>query len=258
MRRPALVLALLLLAACGGKHVSLTGDLKYGKTAEENYQAGVAELKGGNADDAQKFFEHVRTRFPYSAQAVLADLGVADAHFAAGRFLEAADAYESFLKLHPTHEKADYAAYRIGIAHLREGPSNFFLFPEPYEKDQVRVKEAIAKLEQFVARYPSSQYLPDAQRQLTAAKDKLADHEWYVAEFYRKRRRWAGAAGRYEALVKEYPGSRHESEALLLLAEMYLKLNERFRAQQTLQQLIVKHPGHPRRAEAERLLAQIR
>ena len=42
------------------------------------------------------------------------------------------------------------------------------------------------------------------------------------------------------------------------LAEAYVKLDERFRAQQALQQLIVKHSGSPRRAEAEKLLAQLR
>jgi outer membrane protein assembly factor BamD len=257
MRRSALALALL-LAACGSKHTSLTGELKYGKTPEENYRAGVEELKAGNADEALKFFEYVRTRYPYSPQSVLAELGVGDAHFAAERWLESADAYESFVKLHPTHEKVDYAAFRIGLAHLKDAPSDFFLFPSPHEKDQAQVKEAMAKLEQFIARYPQSQHVPEAQRHLAAAKDKLAEHEWYVAEFYRKRRRWAGAAGRYEKLVSEYPGSRRESDALLLMAEMYLKVDERYRAQQALQQLIVKHPGHPKRAEAERLLAQIR
>ena len=51
---------------------------------------------------------------------------------------------------------------------------------------------------------------------------------------------------------------RPEQDALMHLAEVYVKMDERFRAQQALQQLIVKHPGSSRRAEAEKLLAQLR
>jgi outer membrane protein assembly factor BamD len=63
---------------------------------------------------------------------------------------------------------------------------------------------------------------------------------------------------RLEHLVREYPDSPREGEALLRLAEAYLKMDERFRAQQALQQLIVKHPQDPHRAAAEKLLASIR
>jgi outer membrane protein assembly factor BamD len=61
-----------------------------------------------------------------------------------------------------------------------------------------------------------------------------------------------------EHLLKEYPGSRYESRALYQLAEAYLKMNERYRAQQALQQLIVKHPDDPLRPKAEKLLAGLR
>jgi outer membrane protein assembly factor BamD len=79
-----------------------------------------------------------------------------------------------------------------------------------------------------------------------------------VAEFYRVRERWPGVATRLERLVKEYPGSPREPEALMGLARAYLKLDERFRAQQALQQLIVRYPKDPHRAEAEKLLASLR
>jgi outer membrane protein assembly factor BamD (BamD/ComL family) len=39
---------------------------------------------------------------------------------------------------------------------------------------------------------------------------------------------------------------------------MYMKLSERFRAQKTLQQLIVKYPESKQRASAEKLLADLR
>jgi outer membrane protein assembly factor BamD len=47
-------------------------------------------------------------------------------------------------------------------------------------------------------------------------------------------------------------------DALLQLADAYTHLDDKFRARQALQQVIVKHPDDPRRAQAEKLLAQLR
>jgi outer membrane protein assembly factor BamD len=252
---PILVLS---LAACAGSHVALSGEPKYGKTAEENFQWGEEEMKDKNYPEAIKFLEHVRNKFPYSKFAPLAELRLADARFENERFVEAADAYKSFVKLHPTHESVDYAAFRIGLSHYRDAPGDFILFPASYEKDQAQLRTAIAHLDDFIKSYPESKYLPDAKRVQVEANDRLAEHEWYVADFYRKRKRWPGAAGRLEILVKDFPGSKFEGEALYQLADAYLHMNEKFRAQQTLQQLIVKHPDDPRRADAEKQLAQLR
>jgi outer membrane protein assembly factor BamD len=255
MRAAAALLSLSLLA-CGSSRVSLAGDVTYGKSAEENYVAGEQELKAGNHEEAVRFFEHVRTKFPFSKYAALSELRLADVKFEEDRWTEAADAYAEFVKLRPNHEAADDAAFRIGLAHWKDGPSSFVLFPPPHEKDLRAVREAEAALASFVEKYPQSEHAPEARGLLGRARGLLAEHEWYVADFYRKRGHWAGAAGRLDGLVKRYPGSPREPEALLRLAEAYRQLDERFRAQQALQELVVKHPDSPQRAEAERLLAQ--
>lgn len=246
------------LVACGSSRVSLTGEMRYGKTAEENYQGGVDELKHGNHAEAVKLFEHVRTKYPFSKFAALAELRLADVKFDQQRWAEAATAYQEFVKLHPNHENVDDAAFRIGLSYWNDAPSDFALFPPVHEKDQQAVKDAEAALASFVEKYPGSKHHPEATRLLAQARGRLAEHEWYVADFYAKRNHWAGAVQRLETLVKKYPGSRREVDALLRLAEGYQKLEDDFRAQQALQQLIVKHPDSPRRAEAEKLLAKLR
>jgi outer membrane protein assembly factor BamD len=42
------------------------------------------------------------------------------------------------------------------------------------------------------------------------------------------------------------------------LAQAYLRVDEKHRARNALQRLIVKHPEDPRRRDAERLLASLR
>ncbi len=249
----------LLLAACSTSRGSLTGgDARYGKSAEEDFLSGNVELKARNFPEATRFFEHVRTKYPFSKYSALSDLRLADVKFEQDRLTEAADAYAQFVRLHPNHEQADYAAYRVGLSRWKDAPSDFFLFPPGYEKDLTQVREAAKALAEFVKNYPQSKHRPEAEKALASARGQLAEHEWYAADFYAKRGHWAGAASRLEGLVRDYPGSRQEPAALYGLAQAYLKMDERYRAQQALQQLLVKHPQDARRAAAEKLLASLR
>ncbi len=254
MRR--LPFALLLCAAVLA--CSHLGGEKTGKTAEEDFKIASEYFKDKDWLEAQKAFDRIRSKYPYSKYAALSELRSADAKFEQDKFIEAAEGYRQFVKMHPTHEQVAYAAFRIGLSSWRNAPSQFFLFPPDFEKDQVEVRVAVTALQDFLKSHPQSSYVPEAQKLLAEAKGKLADHEWYVAGFYRKRDRWPAVAVRLEGLVRDYPGSVYEPEALLQLADAYLHTNERGRAQQALQQLIAKHPQDTRRAEAEKLLAQIR
>lgn len=258
MRRLLAALALLPLLACGSSRVSFTGEMRYGATAEENFQAGLEEAKAERWEEASKLFEYVKTKYPFSKQAALADLKLADLKFSQELYAEAAVAYQTFAKLHPNHEEIDYARFRAALSLFEDAPGDFALFPPPYEKDQRTLQEAAKALAEFVDAFPKSKYRDDAQKKLTDARGRLAEHEWYVAGFYRSREKWPGAAARLETLLKQYPGSPHEVEALFLLADAYRRMGERFRAQQTLQKLVATHPDDPRRPEAERLLEGLR
>lgn len=258
MSRTVALASLLALVACGTRHTTMTGKIKYGPSPEANYDAGVEELKGGNYAEAVKFFEYVKTKYPFSKYSPLSDLRLADLKYKQERYVEAADAYQQFVTLHPTHEEVDYAELRVGESYLKDAPGEFALFPPSYEKDQRQVEKAAKALRHFVDTRPDSKLAPEAKKLLADAEGRLAAHEWYVGEYYYKRSLWAGAAGRYETLVDRYPGSRHEAEALMKLARAYVALDEKHRARTALQRLIVKHPEDSRRPEAEKLLASLR
>jgi len=258
MRARLLALAVLPLLACATSHVSATGEVKYGQTPEEDYQAGLEEIGLSEWGVAQKLLEHVRTKYPFSKYAALAELRLADAKFKQERYLEAAEAYEGFVKLHPTHEEADTAAFRVVLSHFKNSPTDFFVLPSSIEKDQKELKASAESAKAFLKARPGTKHQAEAEQILEETQGRLAAHEWYVAEFYYKRAHWAGAAGRLETIVKEYPGTRREPEALLLLARCYLAQQEGFRAQQALQKFLARHPEDARRPEAEALLAGLR
>ena len=242
------------LTACAKK----APGVKYESQAEQEYVAGVEALDSRDFPDAQKVLERVRTKYPYSKYGALAELRLADLRYEQGKYIEAADAYQTFVKIHPSSPQVDYAAYRAAMSRWADAPTDFFLFPPVHERDLAQISKAADGLASFVEKFPTSRYAPDARDKLTKARDILASRDWYAFEFYKKREKWQGAAFRLEKLMKDYPDTSREPEALWQLADMYVKLSERFKAQKVLQTIIVKYPASAQRGDAEKLLAELR
>src|SRR6478672_10002551 len=79
------------------------------QNAEALYAQGVEDMEVGLYPEALKELGEVKTKYPYSRFAALADLRIADTHFRRGKYLESIDAYRNFLKFHPSHDDAAYA-----------------------------------------------------------------------------------------------------------------------------------------------------
>lgn len=252
--RPPLVISLLLLATACATSGDSGVEPDYASSAEENLKKGDEALESKNYVEAEKYFEHVRSKYPYLEAAREAELKVADTHFEREKYVEARDAYQNFVKLHPTHPRVDYAAFRAALTHVKDVPSDFFLLPPSYEKDQGDVKGTVRAMNDFIRQYPESKHIPEAKEAVEDAKRRLARHELYVAQFYRKRERWAGAAGRFENVSKKYPGLGFDEEALFGMHEAYSKLGDAEKAKGALRLLIERMPGSSAAARAQSLL----
>jgi len=244
--------ALLLCAGCA----TTSGESapNYASQAEANLRLGNEALADKDYLRAEQYFEFVKTKFPYLEASKEAELRLADTRFDQDRFPEAREKYQAFVKLHPTHPKVDYAAYQAALTHVKEMPSNFFMLPPSEEKDQTDVQSALRAMNEFLRQYPKSQYAQDAKVHADDAKRRMAEHELYVAAFYRKRERWKAVAQRLESMLTRYPGTRYEEEALFSLHEAYVKLRDTERAQQTLRKVIERLPNTPAAARAQRML----
>jgi outer membrane protein assembly factor BamD len=252
--RAVCLTALLSVTGCAALTAGQAGDPDYGTDAESNLRLGDEALERKDFFQAEKYFEHVRTKYPYLEAANEAELKLADLDFAQEKYAEAREKYQSFIKLHPTHAKVDYAAYQSALSHFQDIPSDFFLLPPSTEKDQTEVQAALVSLNEFIRQYPESQYLPEAKQKVEDTRRRLAEHEMYVANFYARRERWKAVAQRLEGLLKNYPGTPLEEEALFDLHDAYVRLNDTERAKQTLQRVIERLPGTPAAERARGLL----
>ncbi len=218
------LLCLLVLPACAGTTANIAGTLTYAKDAQGNFELGEKALKSHDYQDATAYFQYLRSKFPYSHFAPLAELRMADANFDQEKWVEAVDAYKNFIKDHPTNREVDYAGFRIGLSHYKDIPSDIFIVPPSYEKDQAQITDAQTSLKDFLASYPDSSYVPKAKEMLADVRERLARHELYVAQFYEKHDRPRAAAWRYEGLVRDYPDTPMAADAKKAAERLYAKL----------------------------------
>jgi len=258
-----LAAALFGCAGPGGETVDITkpivGDAA--TNAEKAFRRGETERKGQNYLEATRYFEWVKNNFPYSQYSALSELALADMSFERDDNDAAAKAYEEFVKSHPSHPQADYAAYRVGLARYNDKASDSFILPPSHEREQTPVKLAVEAFNRFLAAYPTSKYAPEAKVRLADSRKRLATHEKYVAEFYANRGHWRGSAQRWMSLANNFgdlDGNKLRSEALWKAGQAYREAGDFANERAALQKLVAMAPQDPRKADAEKRLSQIK
>jgi outer membrane protein assembly factor BamD len=233
--------------------------VSYQDTARENYYRGVHELQDESYPEALNYFTFVKTKFPFSRFATLAELRMADTYYAQEKYLEAIDAYKLFLKFHPIHPdvQSGYVSYRICEANMKQMPSDWFLIPHSYEKDQAATKEALRELVSFLRTHNKSKYLSEVKKLYRECVRRLADHELYVARFYLDRKKPKAAIFRLETLLQQYPDAGMDPEVMLLLGQTYMMMEKKDKAKETFAKLIEKYPKDAHSAKAKRFLKSI-
>lgn len=202
MRRAtiAMILAMLLLTAstsgCSlGKR--FFGHKKPDRSPEEMAKEGIEELKKKNYLDAAETFSRIKDRYPYSEQAIVAQLKMADALYYNKKFDEAQGAYKEFEKLHPTNPAIPYVIYQQALCFYRQRPT--------IDRDQTFTEKALEEFRRLQKKFPQSSYATKAEKYKLRCLDDLAEHEFYVAVFYFKTKHYPSALDRFQALSQEYP-----------------------------------------------------
>jgi outer membrane protein assembly factor BamD len=258
------LLCSLLLAACAGskENIDITKPVtgEAATNAQRAYTKAQQEKKDSNFIEATRYFEWVRNNFPYSQYAALSELALADMAYDRDDFGAAAAAYQDFVKSHPSHPKADYASFRVGLANYNDKPSDWFLLPPSSEKDQAPIRASLDAFHRFTLAYPKSEFVPKAREMIAECRERLAKHERYVADFYWKRNAWRGAAGRLMGLADTYgdlEGGKTRSESLWRAALAWRNAKDPANEKIALQRLIQEAPDSPHRRDAEQMLKEL-
>jgi outer membrane assembly lipoprotein YfiO len=184
------------------------------------YDKGTEALEKKRWYTAREYFQRLFDNYPQSPYRPDAKIGVGDAFLGEGTtegYTLAIAEFKEFLTFYPTHARADYAQYRLGMGHFKQMRSP--------QRDQSESRAAVQELQTFVERYPNSELMPEVQEKLRIARDRVSTAEYQVGYFYFRQRWYPGAIERLRALVKEDPGFTSRDAAYFYLAESLLKMN---------------------------------
>lgn len=238
-----------------GKEAPVT--VQYRATAKGNWQRGEEEYADENYLAAQKYFQYIRRKFPYSAYATRAEMRVADCLFKRARHLEAIDAYQNFIRLHATHSRVSYAMLMSGKAYYEQIPSDWFMLPPSYEKDQTAVRDAATALKAYVDRFPDDEGVPEGKKLLADVRSRLMEHERYAADFYRRIDKPKAYVGRLEVIRRAYPDVGLDDGLLFEMVEVYVDLEDLANAKSVATDLEQKFATSPKVAKSKKLIAQL-
>jgi outer membrane protein assembly factor BamD len=195
--------------------------------------------------------------YPQSIYRADAKLGLADTYLGentAESTVLAINEYREFLSFYPTHKRAYYAQFKLGMCH--------FYQMHGADRDQTETLEAIAELSTFVERYGGTdagdpdraKLIAEGRERLREARDRLSDANYRVAYFYLKTQKFPPAAiDRFQAILKSDPEYSRRDAVYFYLAEALLAIKRPAEALPYLDRLIVEFETSEYLEEARKL-----
>jgi outer membrane protein assembly factor BamD len=214
--------SILLLQACSGLDADVTADW----TAKDFYDEARDSLDAGEFQAAIKNLETLEARFPFDPYAKQAQLDIAYAYYKFDEAESAISAINRFMRLHPRDSHLDYAYYIKGLVNFNRD-SGFLdsWFPrDPAQHDVEVMLNAFNDFSTLVRRFPNSHYAGDAHQRMIYLRNKLAQKEIDIAEFYIERGAWISAANRAKIVIETYQDSAWSVRALEIMVTAYSKL----------------------------------
>lgn len=173
---------------------------------------GMEDYNVGKYFTALEYFEEILDRYPFSPEATLAELKAADCNYHMERYLEALMLYNEFEERHPTNEAIPYVMFQKGMTQYQR--------IDRVDRDTTGAEEAIKYFNQLLRAFPDSPYNSEARARIRAANEFLANHEYFVVEFYVRTEKYGQAETRLKYLLTMYPEAAIAEKATALLARI--------------------------------------
>ena len=190
------------------------------------YEKGFSAMEASNYPGAIEYFNALEARYPFSPETRQAQLDLIYLYYRSLQPELAIDAAEEFERENPTHERLDYCLYMRGLTLFDQAPNiieklfrvDMSLRPP---KDTMR---SFSTFQELIRRFPDSEYVPDARQRMVFLRNRLAEYENHVADYYIRRGAYVAAINRAKYALEHYPEAPELEKTLLILVTAYEEL----------------------------------
>ncbi len=184
--------------------------------AYQIYQEAVEAVNDREYFFAAQKFSEAETILPEIEQSAKALLMSGFCYYAINFYDEAISSLENYLRKYPADKNVPYASYLIVISNFEQ------ILDE--KKDLNPLLKSKKLIQEYVKKYPNSDYALDLKFKLGLIENQLAAKEIYVAKYYIKTQKWIPAINRLKNVVDNYDETIFIEEALHRLVEIYYNL----------------------------------
>ena len=180
------------------------------------YEKAVTSMNEGEFFFAAKTFSEAESILPIVEHSAKASLMSAYCYYSINFYDEAISALENFLRKYPADKNIQYARYLIILSNYEQ------ILDE--KKDLKPLLLSKKMIQDYVKKYPGTDYSLDLKFKLGLIQNQLAAKEIYVAKYYIKTKKWIPAINRLKNVVNDYQETIFIEEALHRLVEIYYNL----------------------------------
>jgi outer membrane protein assembly factor BamD len=252
LRLCAAALALAVAAACAS---SPRTTVPAGTSEPDKFlfDKGTDALAKKKWITAREFFKQVTETYTASPFRPDAKLGIGDTYLGEGSaeaLVLAINEFTEFLSFYPTNRRADYAQFKLGMAHFRQ-----MRLPQ---RDQTETRAALREFDAFIARYPNSGLMSDAKARQRETRDRLSEADYQVGYFYYRQRWYPGAIDRFKQVLKDDPGFTGRDSVYFYLAEALVKVQKGAEALPYLEKLVQEFEKSEHLVLAQKLITDLK
>ena len=175
-------------------------------SAKEYYQRAAEAFEEEDYLLSSEQYQELLEQYPLNPYAEESELRAAYGHFLEENYAEAIAALNDFERAFPTSQHMPFVKYFLGMANYEQIRS--------LDRDQAVTRKADGFFQQVIDRYPESAFVLQSEEKSKAARDVMAKHELYVADFNEKLGNVAATKARLRTLVERYSETGSTVEAL--------------------------------------------
>lgn len=251
----------LLLAACSASPENAAGvdnpftaedERRFkGLTEQQLYESARASMQKQNYGNALDFYGRLEALYPFSPFARQAQLETIYANYKSDRREATIALADRFIKQHPRHPEIDYAYYIRGLANFDQAFENLesIVGERGETRDPAYARSAFSSFALLIRGYPTSAYAPDARKRMIFLKNRLAEYELSIAQFYLSRGAWMASANRAKTILEEYQGTTAVADALVIQSKAYGRLGMADLAEDAKRVLALNYPDYQSRQQ---------
>ncbi|MEP0986539.1 outer membrane protein assembly factor BamD [Ekhidna sp.] len=200
-----LILAVTIVGCSKFRKIQKSGDWKV------KYEAALEYYENEDYHRTIILLEDILPIIRGTAEAELGNFYLAYSYYYQKQYILSAHHFDEFVKIYGRSEYVMEAVYRHAYSLYLQSPD--------YELDQTITFEAIAAMQKFLNRYPSSEYAPEADRIIDSMQQKLEKKAYEQCKLYYKLRRYKSALVVYDNFADDFPDSNYNEEVAFLRIE---------------------------------------